>query len=282
MANLSFIEKELLEKVFQMGGGYVLDFSNRTFQTFINDVLGFDVYKRFEYQSKANLLRLIFSQETDTYVGKVILELLKYKKTFLSIKDDEIESFNEAVSIGKRLLGKTIVKSKNEINKTKAEIDYKQIKKLLFDIESIENAQKKGYEFEKYLNYLFEVFGLKPRNSFKINGEQIDGSFDFENEIYLVEAKWHKNNIGVDDLRIFTDKIEQKSHFTRGVFISFSRCNDYVYQRYTNNQARFIIIYVEELFIMCEQEINFNSLFKNKLRALAEEGKIFKHIMEII
>lgn len=282
MANLSFIEKQLLEKVFQMRGGYVLDFSNRTFQTFINDVLGFDVYKRFEYQSKANLLRLIFSQETDTYVGKVILELLKYKKSFLSIKDDEIESFNEAVNIGNRLLGRIIVKSKNETNKTKVEIDYKQIKKLLFDIESIENAQRKGYGFEKYLNYLFEVFGLKPRNSFKINGEQIDGSFDFENEIYLVEAKWHKNNIGVDDLRIFTDKIEQKSHFTRGVFISFSRCDNYVYQRYTNNQARFIIIYVEELFIMCEQEINFNSLLENKLRALAEEGKIFKHMMEII
>ena len=37
MSDLSSIEKLKLEKLFGMGGGYVLDFSNRTFQEFILD-----------------------------------------------------------------------------------------------------------------------------------------------------------------------------------------------------------------------------------------------------
>jgi len=34
MSDLTSVEKLKLEKIFEMGGGYVLDFSNRTFQEF--------------------------------------------------------------------------------------------------------------------------------------------------------------------------------------------------------------------------------------------------------
>jgi hypothetical protein len=37
MSDLTFIEKTKLEKQFQMGGGYVLDFSNRTLAEFVAD-----------------------------------------------------------------------------------------------------------------------------------------------------------------------------------------------------------------------------------------------------
>ena len=37
MARLTFIERQQLEKLFDMGGGYVLDFSNRTFAEFVAD-----------------------------------------------------------------------------------------------------------------------------------------------------------------------------------------------------------------------------------------------------
>jgi len=39
MANLSFIDKQLIEDVLGMGGGYVLDFSNRTFDEFMTEVI---------------------------------------------------------------------------------------------------------------------------------------------------------------------------------------------------------------------------------------------------
>ena len=44
MSDLSKIEKLKLEKAFDMGGGYVLDFSNRTFEEFILDSVKIDIY----------------------------------------------------------------------------------------------------------------------------------------------------------------------------------------------------------------------------------------------
>ncbi len=43
MSDLTFIEKNALEKLFQMGGGYVLDFTNRTFHEFVADAVGKDI-----------------------------------------------------------------------------------------------------------------------------------------------------------------------------------------------------------------------------------------------
>ena len=44
MANLTYVDKLQLEKLFGMGGGYVLNFSDRTFQEFIFDSVGIDLY----------------------------------------------------------------------------------------------------------------------------------------------------------------------------------------------------------------------------------------------
>ena len=43
MANLDFIEKDLID-IFLNNGGYVLDFTNRTFQEFIYEKIQVDVY----------------------------------------------------------------------------------------------------------------------------------------------------------------------------------------------------------------------------------------------
>lgn len=51
------------------------------------------------------------------------------------------------------------------------------------------DAHERGFAFEKFLNKLFLIFGLNPRASFRIVGEQIDGSLDIDNECYLIEAK---------------------------------------------------------------------------------------------
>ena len=53
MAQLSFAEKQLIETVFGMSGGYVLDFSNREFEEFMKDVVSY--YKQdFTLRIKLN------------------------------------------------------------------------------------------------------------------------------------------------------------------------------------------------------------------------------------
>ncbi|WP_321186323.1 hypothetical protein [Rhizobium sp. SJZ105] len=51
--------------------------------------------------------------------------------------------------------------------------------------------QARGFAFESFLTDLFQSYGLAPRGSFRPReGEQIDGSFELDNDTYLVEAKW--------------------------------------------------------------------------------------------
>ena len=66
---------------------------------------------------------------------------------------------------------------------------------------------------------MFAAFDLAPRGSFRIVGEQIDGSFRLHAETYLVEAKWHGPQIGFADLMAFSGKVAGKAAWARGLFV---------------------------------------------------------------
>lgn len=84
MSDLSSIEKVKLEKMFEMDGGYVLDFTDRTFREFIIENTKINIYDgKYDYASgsKANRLRAFWAKESNYIVGKLILDLLEYWKT---------------------------------------------------------------------------------------------------------------------------------------------------------------------------------------------------------
>lgn len=81
MANLSFSEKRVLEKMFNMESGNILDFSNTTFLNFVFDAVALDIYNEkynFRSGSKANRLRCFWEKESDYLVGSLIEKLLEY------------------------------------------------------------------------------------------------------------------------------------------------------------------------------------------------------------
>ncbi|MFI5452222.1 abortive infection family protein [Pedobacter sp. UC225_61] len=82
MADLNYLEKRLSEKFLDMGGGYVLNFSDRTFRDFFGDTVGIDIDQE-KYReggtSKANRLRTFIRLESNYIVGKVFNELFHVK-----------------------------------------------------------------------------------------------------------------------------------------------------------------------------------------------------------
>ena len=82
MSDLVLIERTKLERQFQMGGGYVLNFSNRTFAEFVVESTGQDIddakYVQYAGGSKANRLRAFWAKEPNHLVGKLITDLLEY------------------------------------------------------------------------------------------------------------------------------------------------------------------------------------------------------------
>lgn len=78
MAELDNSTKRKLESIFEMPGGYVLDFSNARFQDFVKTAIGIDPYEKYPPASKAVLLRRVWQEEPPSVVAKINLELLEH------------------------------------------------------------------------------------------------------------------------------------------------------------------------------------------------------------
>lgn len=91
MSDLSNMDKRKFERLLGMGSGYVLDFSNRTFEEFILDSTGRSIYDpRYEYGSgsKANRLRGFWNTEGNAVVGKLMGDMLDYGMEIGSVAND--------------------------------------------------------------------------------------------------------------------------------------------------------------------------------------------------
>jgi len=91
-------DRHSLEKLFGMEGGYVLNFSDRTFGEFIFEAVGVDIHsERYatDGTSKARKLRTFWKLESDYLVGKLILALVDYSVTLSSEPTPEKETLRE-------------------------------------------------------------------------------------------------------------------------------------------------------------------------------------------
>lgn len=96
MANsqLDNLTKKKLEQLFGMSGGYVLDFSNASFASFVETCLGFDPYERYK-GSKAAILRRIWLEEPMSDVANLNLELLEHWHLGELAANEEFTPFEE-------------------------------------------------------------------------------------------------------------------------------------------------------------------------------------------
>lgn len=113
MANLTTNEKQVLEKIFDMGGGYVLNFSDRTIKEFFRNDVRVNFYdEKYNYNtgSKANRMRGFWRTADNPLVGKSIIRLIEYieHEIYLGNLDNNLHSENlidKGKQIGKRLMG---------------------------------------------------------------------------------------------------------------------------------------------------------------------------------
>src|SRR5262249_12615873 len=82
MAQVKRSEMKFIDEVFDMGDGYVMDFSNRTFAEFFEEEVEINIYQeKYETRgtSKANHLRSFIQLEDGHLVGKALRALWQYR-----------------------------------------------------------------------------------------------------------------------------------------------------------------------------------------------------------
>jgi hypothetical protein len=137
------------------------------------------------------------------------------------------------------------------------------------------DAVRRGYKFEQFLNEFFDTHDLAPRGSFKLMGEQIDGSFEMQGSVFLVEARWRQTMTTAADLFVLRGKAE-KSEWTRGLFISVNGFSDLASETLRmNRKANLVCMCGQDLVLILEGRWVLQDALRAKLRHTGETGDAY-------
>jgi len=286
MSNLTFVEKRKFEQLLGMDTGYVLDFTNRSFAEFVRDSTGRDIYDaRYDYGSgsKANRLRAFWQREENAVVGKLMSDMLDYSEATGPLQE-------VCRLIVARLLQDGPVPQSGAASQQKqsAPVQHRhrvltQLKEDFLRLATERDRNRAGLALEKLLNELFGVFELQPRQPFRVVGEQIDGSFELDGQVYLLESKWESNALPEADLLVFRGKIEGKSTFTRGVFIALNDISVPARDAITRGKApSFFVMNGHDLIMILSEAISLTDFLRKRVRLLAEEGRVCVPFSELV
>jgi len=283
MNKLTHIEKQKLEQELCMGGGYVLDFSNRTFEEFFREVVGVQIYdSRFDLASgsKANRMRAFWQVATDEQLRLLFNGILEGWDIYSNATMPD--SAKTLILQILKKLGDTSADPNLHPKDAADALDEGLSKRLISKLLEVTalSPQKRGYEFEKFLKNLFDAYGLAARASFRLTGEQIDGSFVMHNETYLLEAKWQNSPSGVADLHTFEGKLGEKASWSRGLFISSSGFSIEGLQAFGRGK-RIVCMDGFDLSEMLRRRLPFVEVLETKVRRAAETGFPFVSVRDL-
>lgn len=283
------IDMRLLDDLFAMGDGYVLDFSNRTFAEFFEDDLGVNIDDpRYDADgtSKAKRLRYFLRTAARPTVVRTLLALWEYREADRrrnGVEETILNAEEEFYRLIERLGEKRPTSSKPSVSAAAVVVPNQAlVSKLgakLIEVSQME-PQERGYAFERFLKELFDAYGLGARASFRLRGEQIDGSFVLNGETYLLEAKWTDAQVDGRTLHAFNALVEEKAAWSRGLFVSncgFTEGGLFAFGR----AKRVVCMDGLDLYDMLDGGLEFTDVLSKKVRRAAETGLPFVRVRDL-
>ncbi len=270
-----------------MREGLVLRFSNRTFDDFFREVVGVGIYDpRFELGSgsKADRMRAFWRVATNEQLCSLLGGLLEAWDFYANgpIPDSALRLLSQILA---RLGGDAPVGSRTQkSNSTRESIQLteavsKKLGSQLLEVTALP-PQKRGYEFERFLRDLFDAYNLAPRASFRLTGEQIDGSFVLHNETYLLEAKWQNTPTGAADLHTFEGKLGEGASWSRGLFVSNSGFTPDGLQAFGRGK-RLVCMNGYDLSEILRLRLSIIDVLEAKIRRAAETGLPYTSVRDL-
>lgn len=176
MSNLSKSEKKKLERMLGMGSGYVLDFSNRTFEEFVYDSTGKEIYDEkynLNSGSKANRLRAFWDIESNFTVGKLLGDIFDEWDEYRGYSNND-EPSNECLKIVQRLKSSAPVPDIDAVVANTEDKDFELLAKAVRD--SIDrNEPEAGLDrlhtfLVKYFRVLCTKYGIDTEKKKPLHG----------------------------------------------------------------------------------------------------------------
>ena len=138
----------------------------------------------------------------------------------------------------------------------------------------------RGFAFEKFLKEVFDAYGMAARASFRLKGEQIDGSFALGEQTYLLEARWRSGQVGAETLRAFNAKVEDKASWSRGLIISHSGFTEDGLHAFGRGK-RVVGMDGLDLHEVLSGQLDLTEVITTKVRRAAETGVAFVSVRDL-
>lgn len=295
--DIKAVDLKLISDLF--GDGYVMDFTNRTFQEFFQNEIGVNIYDD-DYLidggiSKGKRLRSFLQKAQKVALIKALHGLWEYRTAFLAGQDDPVQQSGERLNaLIVRLGGDPIKGFEGLTSHAPPSKSHAQVKshapaesvqssleagfKMLNSMDDAPNAR--GYAFEGFLKNWFDAWGLEARKSFKLgSGEQIDGSFVHRNTVFLLEAKWKRAATDAGALHAFQGRVGERLEGARGLFVSYGGFTPPSLRDFT--ARRILLMDGMDIADALSQRLSLDDIIAAKLRVAIEERRPFVQVREL-
>jgi hypothetical protein len=224
-------------------------------------------------------------------ISEIVREALRYRQSKGSpLTREDVRTLNDfLLKIGFRipeLHDPKFLDSLPSISKSAAEATLSDAKRsaLLTQLRQLNelDPQKRGYAFEGFLNELFSLSDLAPRNAFRLVGEQIDGSFALQGETYLIEATWRNSRVGEEELMSFAGKVSGKASWSRGLHVSYAGYSPDGLEAFARGK-RTAIVCMGGLCLndTLAHNLSLATVIERKVRRAAETNEAFVRVRDL-
>jgi hypothetical protein len=152
--------------------------------------------------------------------------------------------------------------------------DLESLKARFIELQKEADAHKRGYAFESLLADVFLLFDLEPRLAYSISLEQIDGSFTFDTDDYIIEARWRSTPADRGDGDIFASKVRRKGKNAVGLFVSVNGFTKIFKEAYRESTP-FVAMDGGDLYAVFDNRVRLDDLIRAKKRHANETGSCY-------
>jgi len=159
--------------------------------------------------------------------------------------------------------------------------DLDALRVRFLDMQTESDRHARGYAFESLLADLFLLYDLEPRIAYKIDLEQIDGSFSFETDDYILEARWRAEQADRPDGDVFAAKVQSKAKNAVGLFVSVNGFKSTLIERFKESTP-FTSMDGSDLYMVLEGRVRLDDLLRAKKRHANETGSCYLSAVQFI
>jgi uncharacterized protein (TIGR02391 family) len=191
MSKLTTIQKSILEKLYKMNNGYVLDFSNEKFNSFFRNDIGVDITSQ-EYitngEGKAKRLRVFWDISSNILVKKSIEKLNEYIEHKISAGDfSDLDYPQDLLLEAKNIVENILTNQSNEI--VTVEADFKNDMISIFVRKEILDHVKTFLDSRHYSTAVEESYKIVREKLKDLTGkEKANEAFSEANMLSLFDS----------------------------------------------------------------------------------------------